>query len=253
MKIYQIEITSRCTLKCEYCPHPTMKRAKEDMALAFFERALDYPFAYDVVTAHHFGEPLLHQDIVTMCRMSFERGLAFGFSTNLNVRRPLDTVGRLVDAGLGWLKISFHNDIARQRAEEIQAAFPELPLIFETLERKHSWAGQVAVPWHSNQRCVPGVMDCEFHVFDHCVVSAQGRLLACCLDVEGRSDFGGLLDHSPEAFARLRNDVLFDLCASCPMCTPIEELRPFYDSYGALAAQVHGRLAARRDREARLG
>ena len=245
MRIYQIEITSRCSLKCDYCPHPTMKRAKQDMPLETFVRALDYPFSRDVVVGHHFGEPLLHADIVTMCRAAFDRGLAFGFSTNLNVPRHMQTIAALVENGLAWLKISFHNEVSTRRAAEVTAAFPDLPVIFERLERKHSWADQVALPFAGNQRCQPGTMDCEFHHFDQCVVSAQGRLLACCLDVEGQSDFGSLFDFTPQAFSHLRNDVLFELCGHCPILRPVGELEPYYEVYQSMAAAVHVRLAER--------
>lgn len=38
--IHQIEITSRCNLRCKYCVHPTMARSKEDMSDEVFARAL---------------------------------------------------------------------------------------------------------------------------------------------------------------------------------------------------------------------
>ena len=245
LKIYQIEITSRCSLKCEYCPQPTMRRAKQDMPLRMFERALDYPFSFDVVIGHHFGEPLLHPEIVAMCRACFARGLAFGFSTNLNVPRHMEKIALLVENGLAWLKISFHNDIARRRAAEVTSAFPDLPVIVETLESKHSWADQVALPYRSNFNCQPGVIDCEFHHFNQCVVSAQGRLLACCLDAEGHSDFGSLFDFTPEAFASARNKVLFDLCRHCPIVRPVAELQSSFAAYKAMAAVGHDRLEQR--------
>ena len=39
--IHQIEITSRCNLRCLYCPHSKMKRAKEDMTGEIFRAAMD--------------------------------------------------------------------------------------------------------------------------------------------------------------------------------------------------------------------
>ena len=40
--IKQIEITTRCNLKCPYCPSPTMSRKKEDMSLPVYLRALEW-------------------------------------------------------------------------------------------------------------------------------------------------------------------------------------------------------------------
>lgn len=38
--IHQIEMTSRCNLRCKYCVHPTMTRAKEDMSDVTWRAAL---------------------------------------------------------------------------------------------------------------------------------------------------------------------------------------------------------------------
>ena len=38
--IHQIEMTSRCNLRCRYCAHPTMARVKADMDDATFAKAL---------------------------------------------------------------------------------------------------------------------------------------------------------------------------------------------------------------------
>lgn len=38
--IHQIEITSRCNLRCPYCAHPTMPRAKQDMTSRTFYQAV---------------------------------------------------------------------------------------------------------------------------------------------------------------------------------------------------------------------
>lgn len=42
--IHQIEITSRCNLRCRYCVHPHMGRVKEDMEPATFAKALNIAY-----------------------------------------------------------------------------------------------------------------------------------------------------------------------------------------------------------------
>lgn len=40
--LHQVEITSRCNLKCRYCAHPKMPRAKADMSEETFEATLKW-------------------------------------------------------------------------------------------------------------------------------------------------------------------------------------------------------------------
>src|SRR5262245_27520539 len=40
--LHQIEITSRCNLRCVYCVHPHMPRAKEDMTEEVFLQSLKW-------------------------------------------------------------------------------------------------------------------------------------------------------------------------------------------------------------------
>jgi MoaA/NifB/PqqE/SkfB family radical SAM enzyme len=40
--IHQIEITTRCNLRCKYCAHPHMPRAKQDMSEATFLESLEW-------------------------------------------------------------------------------------------------------------------------------------------------------------------------------------------------------------------
>ena len=39
--LHQIEMTSRCNLKCKYCVHPNMVRPKEDMTEETFTKSLE--------------------------------------------------------------------------------------------------------------------------------------------------------------------------------------------------------------------
>jgi hypothetical protein len=39
-RVHQIELSSRCNLRCRYCVHPTMSRAKQDMDGEIWARAL---------------------------------------------------------------------------------------------------------------------------------------------------------------------------------------------------------------------
>ncbi|HAI69045.1 MAG TPA: hypothetical protein DCM38_06355 [Gammaproteobacteria bacterium] len=245
MEIYAIELTSRCNLRCHYCPQPSMQRAKEDMPLEVFEKTLDYPFWKDVVAGHLFGEALLHPDLIDITRLCYERGLAFGFSTNA-VLLEMDYLKKLIDAGLAWIMISFHIPRAKDWVEAIQKAFPKFPVLSSTLEIKHDWAGQV-----TSRRVVnyANLGDCIFHTYNLVSISAQGEILPCCIDVEARHSMGSLFDLSPEAFVAKENKVWFDLCAQCHMRDNPENLDALYAAYQGMGQKIHHYYNWKKDRD----
>lgn len=222
MKIYALEVTSQCSLNCSYCPQPTMQRNKEHMPLEMFERALDYPFWFDILIGHLFGEAFLHPDLKEMTVKASTRNLAFGFSSNMR-DFDINFFDELIVSGLSWLVVSYHIPEAKQWQQYITEHYPEFPLITSELEQKHNWAGQVDKDKKGNvKKEVFEVQprestDCIFHKFNLVTISAQGDIYACCLDAEGLSNQGSLFDYSPEEFAQMKNDIWFELCNSCPL------------------------------------
>jgi len=252
MKIYSVEITSRCNLKCSYCPQPEMNRAKEHMPLSLFERILDYPFANDIVIGHMFGEALLHPDLLEMTRLCRRRGLGFGFSTNaVAMTEPL--LQQLLDAGLAWLVISFHNRHGRFWYDYLKATHPQLPVYPSELSLLHDWGGQIDTAQSRNRTkpIRPGYAgenpgsDCIFHAKQWGTISAQGQLLACCLDAEAKSSIGPILDLSVTDFERMPNDIYFDLCRACPKRGPSEEVEAEAAFLREAAADALDRMRAR--------
>ena len=41
-RIYQAELSSFCNMKCTYCPHPTMKRAKGYMSASVLDAIISH-------------------------------------------------------------------------------------------------------------------------------------------------------------------------------------------------------------------
>jgi hypothetical protein len=246
MTIYQLELTSMCNLKCGYCPHKALRRPKEHMGIETVRRTLDFPFLWNVVCGHHFGEPLLHPHILDIARLCREKGLGFGFSTNAELLTP-EFFERLLDAGLTWLKISFHSPAGKTHYRRIKSLFPDFMLLTSDLEVKHDWAGQVG--GGSLKRGRPSG-DCVFHRYDLCAISAQGEILSCCMDAHGESAIGSLLDFTPGQFVSLENKIWTSLCDVCPMRRSDEELQNEYNEIlgitrRAQAAPAHSRSAGR--------
>lgn len=243
MKIYALEVTSQCSLNCSYCPQPTMQRNKEHMPLAMFEQALDYPFWFDIVIGHLFGEAFLHPDLDKMTLLAHSRDLAFGFSSNMR-DFDIDYFNQLKAMGLSWLVVSYHIPEAKKWHQYLTEHYPEFPIISSELEQKHNWAGQIDINKKANikkkvfDNQPEEQTDCIFHKYNLVTVSAQGDIYACCLDAEGLSNQGSLFDYSPEEFAQMENNIWFDLCNACPLRTPDPELHNLREQQKMYSEQI---------------
>jgi len=243
MKIYALEATSECNLNCSYCPQPTMQRKKEHLPLAMYERALDYPFWFDIVIGHLFGEAFLHPDLEKMTELAHNKNLAFGFSTNMR-DFDLNYFLKLKEKGLSWLVVSYHIPEAQKWYDYLKEHYPEFPIITSDLEQMHDWAGQIDKDKKGNvKKNVFGTEtiaqnDCIFHKYNLVTVSAQGDIYACCLDAEGVSSQGSLFNYSPEEFAQMKNDIYFDLCSSCPLTDTEPALHNIEQQQKSYAEQI---------------
>ena len=104
---FQIEVTSRCNLKCVMCPVTVLADhwPARDMAWATFERAAEAFGRTNWVYLQGWGEPLLHRRIFEMIGRAKASGCRVGFTTN-GTRLRRGTGARLLDAGLDLLAVS---------------------------------------------------------------------------------------------------------------------------------------------------
>ena len=68
----QIEITTRCNLRCDFCLRRFTRIEERDMDMETFKRILD-EFDPDVVALYGFGEPLLHPHVLEFIRIANKR------------------------------------------------------------------------------------------------------------------------------------------------------------------------------------
>lgn len=215
-EVHQIEVTSRCNLRCVYCPHPKMPRPKIDMSWGVFEDALQLVLHFvkhgtqTELALTGIGEPLMHPTFVEMVsaarQVVGERPLTF--STN----------GILLDEQM-CLRLKPYNPRIYVSMHRPERAGPAA-----VLAQKHgilaginnafvtsafNWGGKV--DWHVS---APESV-CEYLHSGWCVVLADGRVTTCCLDSEGTGVVGTVWD-APEALKLSP----YSLCSGCHMRVP---------------------------------
>lgn len=204
--IHQIEVTSRCNLRCVYCPSPKLDtpieqgghgRAKQDMTLDTYRRALEWAAHFDgegtqgELSLTGIGEGTLHPEFVQLVRLAREAlpDNPIVFSTNgllvdddlcerlkpynprifVSLHRPEKAKGA-IDAARRWELLAGTNDSFATNAFDWAGAL--------------DWA--VSIPAES----VP----CAYLGLGWSVVLADGQIVTCCLDSTGASGVGHVDD-----------------------------------------------------------
>jgi MoaA/NifB/PqqE/SkfB family radical SAM enzyme len=110
----QLEVTSRCNLKCVMCPVTVFADhwPARDMSWETFERVAAAFERVNWVHLQGWGEPLLHRRIFDMIERAKGAGCKVGFTTN-GTRLTAQTGARLLDLGLDLIAVS----IAGARAD----------------------------------------------------------------------------------------------------------------------------------------
>lgn len=216
--IHQIEITSRCNLRCVYCPSPSIvagkypNRPAVDMTRENFERTLLWVDFYlrqgtqGELNLAGIGESTLHPellDFVRLARVVMGNGGRIVFATN----------GLICDETmvkeLAALKVRVWVSLHR----------PEKAAIAVDLYRRHNmldgvssdpsinsndWAGQVK--WIKSGARFP----CPWMKNGWLMAMADGRLTSCCLDAQGIGIVGHVND--PLGSAETKP---YELCKKC--------------------------------------
>lgn len=204
--IHQIEITSRCSLRCVYCPSRHLDkpiseggsgRAKMDITDAHFERALEWAVHFEKLGTQGelaltgIGEALLHPRFVDYVRMAREAlpGNLITFSTN-GLTLTDELCAELAPYN-PRIYVSLHRpekakgavDAARKHGllADVNAAFAL---------NAFDWAGQV--DWEVT--IPPESVACDYLRFGRGVVLSDGRVTTCCLDASGNGSIGHVDD-----------------------------------------------------------
>lgn len=226
--VHQIEMTSRCNLRCRYCVHPTMPRAKQDMDEDTYVKSLDWARQFALrgtqreLNLAGIGESTIHPQFIRfleLARYSMPTGFRITVTTN-GVAVTEDMVREMA-------KYSPSVFVSLHRPEKAGPAI-ELFKKYQMLEGASAdpsiaainWAGQVK--WHVS---VMQRRDCSWMREGKVMVMADGRITRCSLDGSGAGVLGTINDD----LLSLRTNP-YSLCESCdqiPFKDDVQTAAPF--------------------------
>lgn len=193
-RIHQIEVTNRCNLACKYCPHPKLKRTKEDMLLSDFERAMEWVNYFDEIGTQPelaltgMGEALLHPDIdyiIDYVRKSYHKFV------------HLSTNGILFDENVAALckDYSIGVFISEHRPELAGPAIQLANKYGILMGTNHSFVDSAldfagSVEWFNS---APEQL-CMYQKEAWGMVLSNGDINTCCWEPEGENVIGSIWD-----------------------------------------------------------
>jgi len=221
--IHQIEITSRCNLRCKYCVHPHMQRTKEDMNLETFERSLywvkrfvSYGTQGTELNLAGIGESTMHPDFNLYVAMARE---ALGNKRNL----ILATNGvSLTDEHVETLKrYNVFTWVSLHRPEKAGIAVNMLKkagvlkgVSADPAIASVDWAGQVEWEVTAASGVCTWIRDNMFFIY------ADGRVTKCCFDGEGK----GVVGHVNDLNLWTVHNTPYELCDKCHLDSNIAKV-----------------------------
>lgn len=105
----QIEVTSRCSTGCVFCPHDALSGqwAEGDLPLHTYRtHIVPHMELFDLVYLQGWGEPMLHPNLWEMLELAQQKGCRTGFTTNGAWFSP-EYNERLLDQGINMISVSF--------------------------------------------------------------------------------------------------------------------------------------------------
>jgi hypothetical protein len=210
--LHQVELTSRCNLRCRYCPSPHLGRSKIDMEEDVFVRALFWAQRF-VRNGTQFelnlagiGESTMHPRFVEWVLLAREQ---LGPHVNLT----LATNGLLVTEEMAGaiapakplIWVSLHRPEKAGPAIEVLKKYGLLsgvsadPALAAT-----DWAGQV------NWFVTAPKRKCPWVTGGRVFAMSDGRISPCCIDADGSGALGTVWDDLTKI-----NTHPYQLCRTC--------------------------------------
>jgi len=220
--VHQIEVTSRCNLRCKYCVHPKMLREKVDMDWETFEKAI----AWAKICVHNgtqnelnlagIGESTMHPDFCNHMRHArMELGLApLIIIASNGVSLKEEHVKTAADFNIK-IAVSLHRPEKAGPAVELCKRYGVLwGVSADPSTAAINWAGQL--DWHVSAPTT----ECGWVAQGRIFVTSKGDIETCCLDGDGKSIIGNIhIDKMEDIVTKP-----YSLCDTCHLKHPVSNM-----------------------------
>lgn len=196
--VHQIELSTRCNLRCHYCPSPHLPRPKMDMEWGTYEASLDLVHYYIAqgtqteLSLTGIGEAMLHPRFIEAVELA---RLVLGPDRRLTITTNglllTEDLCRALQPLKPWVFVSLHRPEKAGPAIELAKKYGILAgynAAFATAA--FDWAGALKGQWFVSAPPLP----CEYLRSGWVVVLVDGRVATCCLDTDGSSAVGTVWD-----------------------------------------------------------
>jgi hypothetical protein len=208
--IHQIEMTSVCNLRCKYCVHPKMPRAKRDMDEATYLRALQWAayFGKGELNLAGIGESTVHPDFVRFVHLAREfigPGRDLILATN-GLKMDNEMAMAIAPTKIRvW--VSLHRpERAAGAVEALRRANILAGVSIDPSVASVDWAGQV--PWQVTTP-IKG-SPCPWISAGRVFVLSDGLITRCCFDATADDVLGSVFDD----VSAMRTSA-YGLCNAC--------------------------------------
>lgn len=123
-RLYQVETTSKCNLKCGFCPRTTdlianqVRDMNADMNLDNFKRLLDQMPWLRSIELFHFGEPFMQKNIHEFIQECTNRNIYTVIASNL-LPATNEKLNKAFEAGLNFLVMDV-DSLDKERYEDMR-------------------------------------------------------------------------------------------------------------------------------------
>lgn len=196
MKIYQVEITNKCNLSCDYCPRNSMTREIGTISDKTLQSVYDNS-TNNEIRLHHFGESLIEFEKTLYATKLFSKKMNVILNTN-GTLLDSDKCLKLFENGMHHIFLSYHTqeslkfifDIDMQYRKSITVLFintiENLVNMKEEINsiKEMGYSVQLKRLRNLGQICSDKIkkdyINCSFIKENEFVVAWNGDILTCC-------------------------------------------------------------------------
>lgn len=211
-QIHQVEMTSRCNLKCRYCVHGIMPRPKMDMTREVFERVLELVAHFEDAGRQHelnlagIGESTMHPQFCEFIALARARLPRIDLTMATNGIGLTEEMAVALAAARVRVWVSLHRPEKAGIAVELLKKHGVLAGVsLDPSVAAVDWAGQIK--WHVSANPI----ECMWQAKGLAIAWSDGRIGTCSFDGQGTD---GVIGTVWDDFETLRTKP-YSLCKNC--------------------------------------